>query len=134
MSKNDFPEAQEVADADAVDQAAGWADTLVSRVYRGPGDTIEAAHYRAEQRFGIPAQTFWALRYRRPKDMLVSVWLRLKQAYEAEVERQEAKLRHELEITKALSPTPARLALVREVEAVLRPAVGMAASEPDVDG
>jgi hypothetical protein len=55
--------------------------------------------------------------------MLASVYVRLKHAYEHECARQEAKLRHELEITKALPPTPARLALVRETEAVLGSAV-----------
>lgn len=113
-----------MSDADAVvSEASGWAGALLSRVYRGPGDTIEAAAHRAEQQYGVPAQTFWAQRYRRPKDMLASVYVRLKHAYEHECARQEAKLRHELEITKALTPTPARLALVRETEAVLGQAV-----------
>jgi hypothetical protein len=35
---------QKVSDADAVvSEASGWAGALLSRVYRGPGDTIEAA-------------------------------------------------------------------------------------------
>lgn len=111
-------------DAEAtVDEAAVWADGLLDRVYRGPGDTIEAATFRAEQRYGVPAQTFWALRYRKPKALLAHIYLSLKAAYEAECDRQEAKLRHELEITKALPPTPARLALIRETEAVLGLAV-----------
>ena len=58
--------------------------------------------YRAEQKFGVPANSLWALRYRRPKAILAGIYLSLKGAYEAECGRQEAKLAHELTITKAL--------------------------------
>lgn len=85
-----------------VDDAAKWADSLLARTYRGPGDTIEAATYRAEQKYGVPAQTFWALRYRRPNDLLASIYLKLKSAYEHECQRQEAKLLHELALTKEM--------------------------------
>ena len=119
MCKKSLREEQKVFDATAVDDAAKWADALMHRTYRGPGDTIEAARYRAEQRYGVPAQVFWALRYRRPKDILASVYLRLRAAYEAECEQQENRLRHELEIAKTLPTTPAREALIREAEAVL---------------
>ncbi len=71
----------------------------------------------------MPATTFWALRYRRPKAMGVAAWHYLKSVYEAECGRQEAKLRHELEITRQLPATPARLALIAETEAVLGQAV-----------
>jgi hypothetical protein len=110
-----------VDDADAVDKAAVWADALLDRVHQGPGDTVEASMHRAEQAYGIPAQTFWALRYRKPKQMAVAAWLRIKAAYDTACARQEAKLRHELEIAKQLPPTPARLALVAEAEALLGP-------------
>lgn len=103
-----------------VDDAAKWADGLLACTYRGHGDTIEAATYRAEQKYGVPAQTFWALRYRRPKDLMASVYLRLKCAYEHECQRQEARLRHELALTKeilgdAASASPA----VEQAEALL---------------
>lgn len=91
----------------------------MQRTYRGPGDTIEAASYRAEQKYGVPQQTLWALRYRKPKDVLASIYLKLKAAYEAECGRQEARLRHELELVKALPTTPARAALVADAEAAL---------------
>lgn len=110
-----------IDDADAVEKAAGWAEKLLARVHRGPGDSVEAAMHRAEATFGIPRETFWALRYRKPKAMAVAAWLRLKSVYDAQVEAQEARLLHELEITKLLPPTPARLALVRETEALLGP-------------
>ena len=126
MGKKSLRQEQEVFDAGAildpdsvVDDAARWSGALWQRTYEGMGDTQEAAMYRAAQRYGIDPGTFWALRYRRPKDILASIYLRLKAAYDAEVSRQEAKLRHELEITKALAPTEARLALVAETEALL---------------
>ena len=102
-----------------VDEAAGWAETLLQRTYRGPGDTIEAATYRAEQKYGVPAQTFWALRYRRPKDILASVYRTLQAAYEAECGRQEARLRHELEMAKALQGGASLAAAIGEAEAAL---------------
>ncbi len=107
-----------------VTQAKHWSSHLLSKVHQGPGDTVEAAMYRAEQRYGVPAQAFWALRYRKPKDILASVYLRLKAAYEQECDRQEARLRHELELVKALPATPARQALVAESEAALGIAPG----------
>lgn len=112
-----------------VAKAAKWASALWNKTYEGMGDTQEAAMYRAEQKYGVPAQTFWALRYRPPKDMMASIYMRLMLAYEAECERQEAKLRHELEITKQLAATPSRLALIAETETVLGSAVGTEETE-----
>lgn len=109
-----------INDADhLVSEARDWSAALLAKVHQGPGDTVEAAMYRAEQKYGVPAQAFWMLRYRRPRNLLVTVYLGLKAAYEAECGRQEARLRHELEITKTLPPTPARLALIAEAEAAL---------------
>jgi hypothetical protein len=120
VSKNPLRQEQEVYDGEAVvSEAAGWAETLLQRTYRGPGDTIEAATYRAEQKYGVPAQTFWALRYRRPKDILASVYRTLQAAYEAECGRQEARLRHELEMAKALQGGATLAAAIREAEAAL---------------
>ena len=106
--------------SDPVDEAANWANELVKRQHRGPGDTVEAAMHRASNKYRIEHQTLWRLRYRRPKDMMLKAYLKLKAAYEAEVERQEAKLAHELAITKTLrgthvSPSPAEV----EAEALL---------------
>jgi LPS sulfotransferase NodH len=102
-----------------VDQARGWANKLIAAHHRGPGDTVEAAIHRAAVKHGLDPKALWRLRYRTPKDMLLSTWARIKEAYEAECERQEARLRHELEITKTLPATPARLALIAETEALL---------------
>lgn len=120
MGKTPLRMEQEVFEAEAtVDQAAEWADLLLHRAYRGPGDTVEAATYRAEQKYGVPAQTFWALRYRKPSGILAHIYLTLKAAYEAECGRQEAKLRHELEVAKALNGGASLEAAIREAEAAL---------------
>lgn len=110
-----------------VEQARGWANKLIAAHHRGPGDTVEAAIHRAAVKHGLDPKALWRLRYRTPKDMLVSTWSRIKSAYEAECERQEEKLRHELEITKRLPPTADRLALIAETEALL----GSASSEAE---
>lgn len=102
-----------------VDDAARWSKALWSKTHAGMGDTQEAAMFRAAERYGVEPGTFWALRYRKPKDILASIYFKLKAAYEAEYERQEAMLAHQLEITKALPITPARQRLIDEAEAVL---------------
>lgn len=108
-----------MTDLSVVDEAAEWADMLVRKEHRGPGDTLDAARLRAARKHKLPERSLWALRYRRPKDIAASIYRSLQRAYQAECDRQEAKLRHELEITKALPETPARLALIAETEAVL---------------
>jgi hypothetical protein len=107
------------ADIGGVDEAKEWANRIVAANHRGPGDTVDAAMHRAAVKHGLDPKLLWRLRYRTPKDMLVSTWKRIRAAYDAECARQEAKLRHELEITKALPATPARLALIAETEALL---------------
>ena len=113
-----------------VEQARGWANKLIAANHRGPGDTVDAAIHRAAVKHGLDPKALWRLRYRTPKDMQVSTWSRIKAAYEAECERQEAKLRHELEITKALPATEARVALIRETEALLDRLAGPEARTP----
>jgi hypothetical protein len=83
-----------------VADARQWANELIRRESRGPGD-LENAMRRLEARYGIPWRTFWALRYRAPADVFVGVYLQLKAAYESECLRQERLLKHEREITKA---------------------------------
>ncbi len=100
----------------AVDQAAGWARALTQSEARGPGD-LDNAWQRLEARYGVPASTFWSLRYRKPKDIVASIYLRLRGAYEAECQRQMRKLHHEIEITKAIAG--ADHAAVRAAEALV---------------
>lgn len=59
----------------------------------------------------------WRLRYRRPKDVLASVYFTLRSAYEAECARQIDRLAYELELTKATAGTDSRA--VRAVEALV---------------
>lgn len=112
--QDDLHRDDKMSDA-VVTQASTWADALLSKVHRGPGDTIDAAMFRAEAKYGIPANVFWTLRYRRPKDILASVYLRLQAAYQAECDRQEARLRHEINLTKQVMGDDATEAVVRKV-------------------
>lgn len=116
-------------DAEGVSEAKGWANHLIAKHHRGPGDTTEAAIHRAAVKHGIDPKLLWRLRYRTPKSMLIGAWKRIKVAYETECERQEAKLRHEIEITKALSRSPAGDRLIAEAEAVLAEADQQAAAK-----
>ncbi|RYG85271.1 MAG: hypothetical protein EON59_12565, partial [Alphaproteobacteria bacterium] len=85
-----------MTDMIAVDEAATWAETLLRREHRGPGDTIDAARARLARRHKLPEQTLWALRYRRPKDIAGSIYRALWRAYEAETQSMEAKIAENL--------------------------------------
>ena len=117
-------------DIESVEEAKGWANRLIAAHHRGPGDTTDAAIHRAAVKHGLDPQLLWRLRYRSPKSIVTGAWKRVKAAYEAECERQEARLRHELEITKTLPATPARLALIAETEALLGQASGSEVRSP----
>ncbi len=117
-------------DIEGVSEAKGWANQLIAANHRGPGDTTDAAIHRAAVKHGLDPKLLWRLRYRTPKSMLIGAWKRIKAAYDTECGRQEAKLRHELEITKALPPTPDRLALIAETEALLAAMDSEASSAP----
>lgn len=101
-------------------EAQRWAGALIEREHRGPCDTIDAAMWRAEQKWGIERSTFWALRYRPPRELFVSVYMRLRQAYVSECERQEARLQHELMLAKASGLNAAHSPSVASAEAFLR--------------
>lgn len=109
----------EVVSEAYVADARGWASALLAREHRGPGDTLDAAMWRAEQRWGIERSIFWALRYRPPKDIVVGVYMRLKAAYESECEKQEARLAHELMLAKAAGLDATTSRAVAEAEAFL---------------
>ncbi len=109
-----------MTDLSVVDEAATWADLLVRREHRGPGDTLDAARARTARKHKVPEQVLWALRYRKPKRIWADLYKRLEMAVAAEILSQEAKLAHELAIHKAtLASTPAGRALVSEAEALL---------------
>lgn len=111
---------EQVVSETYVADARHWANALVTREFRGPGDTIDAAMWRAEQKWGIERSTFWSLRYRPPQEIFVSVYMRLRQAYDTEVARQEARLQHELALAKAAGLNAASSPAYREAEALLR--------------
>jgi hypothetical protein len=121
MGKHRLFGVQKMSDAFVAD-AQHWAAALVAKEHRGPGDTVDGAMWRAEQKWGIGHATFWALRYRPPQDIVVSIYMRLKAAYEAECERQEAKLAHELMLAKAAGLNATTSSAVAEAEAFLRDA------------
>lgn len=107
----------QMASAAYVDQAVEMARSLVNREVRGPGDTENAMH-RVERKYGVPYSTLWALRYRKPKDILIGAFLKVAAAYEAQCQEQLKRLEHERAITQATT----RLAshLVGAADAVAR--------------
>ena len=119
VSKSRLSQEQSVSET-YVHEAQRWATALLEREHRGPGDTLDAAMWRAEQKWGIDHSTFWALRYRPPREIFTSVYMRLRQAYEMECVRQEARLQHELMLAKAAGFHAANSSVVAEAEALLR--------------
>lgn len=90
---------REMSAAAFVDQARDWARDVVNADVRGPGD-LENAMRRVESRYGIPFAALWALRYRPPKDVAASIYLRLQQAHAAVCESQMRKFKDELDKTR----------------------------------
>jgi hypothetical protein len=64
---------------------------------------MEPAMRRLEARYGISFNTFWSLRYRPPKDVVTSVYFRIKAAWEDARLRQFRALQHELKITELIA-------------------------------
>ena len=102
-----------------IGEARRMSRFLLDREYRGPGDTIEAAAYRIQTRYGVPVATTMRLRNRDVKDMFVSSLAPILNAYlsitdkvNAAADRMERA--YEDERNLALDPRMARLAdLVR---------------------
>ena len=89
---------QKMAEA-YVEDAQRWADFLIKSEFKGPGDTLDAAMARCARKHRVSRSVLWSLRYRRPKDMLVSVYMALQDAYNGELAKLDRKL--EAEIRKA---------------------------------
>lgn len=79
-----------------VADAQRWAEYLVRREFRGPGDTLDAAMGRCERKYRVARALFWSLRYRAPKDLMVSAYMALRNAYEAELSRLDQALEDEI--------------------------------------
>jgi hypothetical protein len=107
----------QVSDAVYIDEAQGWSKKLTMLRTRGPGD-LENAMRAIESEYGIEYGVLWSLRYRRDriKTISVSVYERLKAAYQAERERQYRMLKHELGQTEAVTgPSDAAVAAAKVV-------------------
>lgn len=91
-----------------ISEAKSMADFLLSKEHRGPGDTIEAAAYRVQTRFGVPVSTLMRLRHREVKDMLMSNFFALASAYKAATDKMERA--YEEERRHAANPQLLRLA------------------------
>lgn len=102
--KNPLRETQKrgaaMSDASYVADARSWADYLVRAEFRGPGDTIDAAMGRVERRHRIGHALLWGLRYRPPKDIMVSLYMRLRDAYEAEIAKLDRRLSDEIRVAE----------------------------------
>jgi hypothetical protein len=99
-----------------LDTAARWSRDLTQMRSRGPGD-IENAMRAIEREYGVDYWVQWRLRYRRSalRDIGVTVFMSLRNAYRAECERQMRKLQNEIASTPSDLVAEAE-ALVREIE------------------
>lgn len=91
-----------------VDDAKGMAGFLLAREHRGPGDTIEAASYRVQTKYGVPATFLLRLRHREVKDILMSNFMTLALAYKSASEKIEKAYEREREV--AVDPKILRFA------------------------
>ena len=66
-----------------INESKRMGEFILHRVFRGPGDTVDAAMHRAEKLYGVPAKWLHRLRYRELKDMPVSAFAALVHAYQA---------------------------------------------------
>lgn len=100
--------------SDSITMAKEMSTFLLAKEFRGPGDTIEAAAYRLQSRYGIPVATTVRLRKTEVKDMFLSSFFPILNAYlavkgkmEAAAERMEQK--YEEQRDSAVDPRILRL-------------------------
>lgn len=91
-----------------VSEAKEMANWLLKREHRGPGDTIEAAAYRLQTKYGLPVALLMRLRHREVKDMLISSFVAISSAYQAATDRMGKAYEHERAM--AANPRVVRLA------------------------
>ena len=95
-----FPlRSKQVGNVAYIETASDMAKSLVNRETRGPGD-LDNAMRRVETKYGVPYATLWALRYRKPKDIMISAFMRITEAYEAQRLEQIRRFEHEKSITE----------------------------------
>lgn len=93
--------ANAIKPAELVNEAAQWAAKLTDEAERKTGKTDTALETVARQT-GVNQSTLWRLRYRKPKDLAVSVYMRLKAAFEAAEKRQYERDKHAATIAGSL--------------------------------
>ena len=101
-----------------VETAQDIAKRLINAEANGPGD-FENAMRRLEARRGIPFSLLYSLKYRPPKDILLSQWNLLLDVYEMECARQERRYQLQRETAKALKNATSK-ALTGAAAAVAR--------------
>lgn len=106
---------KKMTDMSAVDRAASWADLLIGREHRGLGDTVDAARSRAARKHKLPERLLWSLRYRRPKEIGATLYLKIQEAVEAETQTMEAKIAENIKLLEALPSGPARDRMVAQL-------------------
>lgn len=99
--------------SNAIAEARHMSSYLLEREFRGPGDTIEAAAYRVERKWGVPASLIDRLRIREVNDMLLSNWIKLTAGYEAACQQVERQAQHQQELAKELGANAAGSRLYR---------------------
>lgn len=87
------------------------ANNLLNDEFKGAGDTIEAAAYRVQTKWHVPASLLLRLRHRaaQMRDMKISSWFAIFEAYQRACQKAEQKY----EITRQnneIDPALARLA------------------------
>lgn len=84
-----------------INEARIAGEEMLRREYRGLGDTIEAAAYRVQTKWGAPASFLMRLRHRSGlKDMMLSSFVAVAEAYAKFSEKadrgyEQEKVRHE---------------------------------------
>jgi len=104
--------ANAIKPADLVAEAAEWAALLTNEAEAKTGKTDTALETVARQT-GVNQSTLWRLRYRKPKDLAVSVYMKLKTAWEAVQQRQFERMQHELEVACLRGESPDDVLLQR---------------------
>jgi hypothetical protein len=126
MSKKSLSEDQKVTDVASFEtdpdkllrDAKTWANALWRKArLTAPKDDLamrKAAHWAK-----VTPNTLWKLRYRPPRDIGVSIYNRLRVAYDEHVESVEGQVAENLAALKALPSTPSRERLVAQMEEFL---------------
>lgn len=109
---------QKMAEA-YVEDARRWAEFLIKLEFKGPGDTLDAAMARCERKHRVSRSVLWGLRYRPPKDLLVSVYMKLRDAYEGELSKLDRRLAEEIRIAELIGEDATNTKAYRAAQAAI---------------